>query len=213
MESLRDKTLVMIVGPTAIGKSTLMHEVARLDSRFGYVQSFVTRPMRSGETSTYRHISQDEAKSLREAGKAVTYFEHPTTRVIYGTTVGSFTHRFNLLDTLSGTVDRYRSLPFEHTVTISLTADPDAWTGWLAKRFPDMSEDRTKRLREAIGSIEWSLAQTHDHHWVVNTSTDLTAAAEQIIAIASSQNSARATNAPPEAGKLLERAKSLLSYE
>lgn len=212
MESLSNKTLVMIVGPTAVGKSTLMHEVARLDSRFGYVRSFTTRPERDGEASTYRHMSEHAATRLYDEGKTVTFFRHPTTQVIYGTTAESYGHEFNLLDTLSGSVELYRSLPFERTITISLTTDPDEWLEWIQNRFPNPSEERTKRLREAIASIEWSLSQAGDHYWVVNQPNDLQKSARRIIDIVSGR-SIDGTPQPPEAAKLRERAKSLLSYE
>lgn len=211
MDSLRSKLLVMIVGPTAVGKSTIMHTVAEMDERFGYVSSFVTRPPRKGEISTYRHITRQEARQLHDERRTVTYFEHPTTGVIYGTTADSYTHEYNLLDTLSGSVGLYRSIPFARSVTISLTADPDEWQVWLDSRFPVPSEERTKRLREALTSIEWSLSQQDDHAWVVNRPGESSIAARRIIGLAVDPR--HESSAPPEATMLLERVKSLLSYE
>ena len=211
MNELTNKTLIMIVGPTAIGKSTLMREVIRIDPRFSYVQSFTTRPARPGERSSYRHISEAEAATLHSQGKTLTWIVHPTTQVIYGTTADSFQTEYNLLDTLSNTVQLYRDLPFHRIVTISLTADASDWRRWLAMRFPEINDDLQKRLREAKASIEWSLAQDTDHHWLVNNEEHLGDVARQVIAIASGELESTAT--PPEAGILLETVNNLLSYK
>jgi guanylate kinase len=212
MESLHDKTLVMIVGPSSIGKSTLMHKSAQSDERFTYVQSFTTRPPRPGEHSTYLHITDEEAEQIRASGNAVTFFMHPTTGVTYGTISDSYKSEFNLLDTLSGTVEKYRSLPFKRTVTISVTTDPENWMQWLDKRYPPKSIERVKRIKEAIGSIEWSLAQDYEHGWIVNEPDNVAKAARKLIKLTIDSNPAN-IEIPPQATKLLQTAKSLLSYE
>jgi len=183
MNVLADKTLAMIVGPTAIGKSTLMREVVRLDSRFSYVQTFTTRPPRTDEESSYLHLSEAEAKSLKKQGKAMTWIEHPTTHFIYGTTAESFQTQYNLLDTLSGTVEMYRTLPFRTTTTVSLTAPTEQWRSQFLTRHPSESDDALKRLEEAKISIEWSLAQTENHVWLNNPKGKLQHTAQRLIDI------------------------------
>ena len=49
MENLQDKKLVMLVAPSAMGKSTIVHEVLACDARFGRVRSFTTRPPRADD--------------------------------------------------------------------------------------------------------------------------------------------------------------------
>lgn len=210
-EVLKDKTLIMVVGPVAIGKSTLMRAVAELNPNFSYVTSFTTRPQRAGEPSSYRHISNEQATELEATGRAVTFFRHPTTGYIYGTDAESYRTRFNLLDTLSAAVETYRQLPFERTVTISLTTDADTWQKWLDSRYPEPSDERTKRLEEAIMSIEWSLSQTVGHHWIINRAGGLQQSAAALIATIKDFESAG--DIPPQAHELLKRAKRLLSYE
>jgi guanylate kinase len=211
MDGLSTKVLVMVVGPTAIGKSTLMHAATQLDDRFSYCRTFTTRPKRDGEIETYRHITPEMAETIRSSGNAITYFEHPTTGVIYGTDILSYPNDFNLLDTLSGTVDTYRSLPFKRTATISLTTDPANWETWLNERFPEPSEERSKRLREALASIEWSLSQRTDHHWIVNVPGQSGQSAQTLISIALGRMNS--PDIPEEAEKMHETVKRLLSYE
>lgn len=181
-ESLGDKTLVMIVGPSAIGKSTLMNEMVRLDDDFAYVRSFKTRAPRPGEQSNYDFIDRQAAEDLLSTGQAVTYFEHPTTHDIYGTTGDSYPGRFNLLDTLSGSVDGYRKLPFADTVTISLTAPVDEWRQWFIDRYPTASPEAEKRLAEAALSITWSL-EDDQVHWITNTAGNITETAAAAISL------------------------------
>lgn len=185
MNNLADKVLVMIVGPSAIGKSTLMNEVVRQNSEFGRVKSFTTRPPRDNdEPNQYFYLSTDEAKQLQKESKAITYAVYPTTGQIYGTIADSYQFPYNLLDTLSGSVEEYRKLPFKKTVTISLTATPHQWHDWLLERYPEPSEERTKRLLEAKQSINWSLSQTSDHHWVLNEVGKQAETAQLVIKIA-----------------------------
>jgi hypothetical protein len=188
-----------------------MHAAAKLDGRFSYVRSFTTRPNRDGPRTTYRHISDDEATAIKSAGSAVTYFKHPTTGYVYGTEPQSYSTDYNLLDTLSATVERYRQLPFKRTLAISLTTDPDAWEAWLLARYPKPSPERKNRLQEAVQSIEWSLAQAASHNWIVNQPGHPEVAARALVSITT--ESISSTTKPAQARALYDRAVRLLSYE
>lgn len=209
MLSLADKTLVMVVGPSSVGKSTLMNEVVRLDPTFGRVKSFTTRPPRTNdEAGQYFYLTPDE---LNERSDVITDVVYPTTGFHYGTIPESYASSYNLLDTLAHSIKDYRALPFARTVTISLTTEPEAWSAWLKQRFPTGGDDMQKRLQEAIQSISWSLSQTHDHHWLVNRPDELAATAQYLIGLA--KNPQKITATPPEASRLLATANNLLSYE
>lgn len=166
-ETLSEKTLVMLVGPSAIGKSTIMNEIIKTDKNFAYTKAFTTRQPRIGEQTHYTFISRQEATELQEAGQAITYIEHPTTHHIYGTTLESYPKRYNLLDTLSGSVAMYRALPFERTVTAAITAPSEQWQKWFLNRYPETTEEAKKRLDEAELSINWALSDP-ETYWVIN---------------------------------------------
>lgn len=202
---LRSKILVMIVGPSAIGKSTLMNEVVAQDDDFSYVRSFTTRSKRPGEQSHYDFIDREVALHLRDSGEATTFFEHPTTGDMYGTTTASFPTRYNLLDTLSISVAGYRELPFEHTVTISLTATPEQWREWFLSRYPVENTEATKRLEEATLSIDWSL---HDPetYWIENPADKIPETATKLIDLVKNRPQATSTpDAPRAMLELIER--------
>ena len=209
--ALSTKTLVMIVGPTAIGKSTLMHAVTDQDDRFGYVSTFTTRPAREGSATTYRHITADQAEAKKRTGDYYTYLTHPTTGHVYGTDLESFAARINLLDTLAGSVEAYRELPFGRTVTLSLTTDPASWKTWLLARYPAASPERTKRLHEAVQSIKWSLAQTGNHHWLVNRPGQEERVAKELIELIDTPRSGG--DASDMAREMLKLVNGLLSYD
>lgn len=200
MDSLASKTLVMIVGPTAIGKSTLMNQVVQLDSRFKRVKSFTTRRPRSNdENNQYFYITESELDAHLEAGEVLTDVIYPTTGDHYGTVVQSYNGKYNLLDTLANTVETYRELPFHDTMTFSLTADATDWITWLKLRYPEASDERNKRLEEARLSISWSLEQTSDHYWITNQTDNLTATAQQLIDAVT--GTALPSTEPPQSAK------------
>lgn len=201
----------MIVGPVAVGKSSLMNEVVAQNNEFGRVSGFTSRAARpNDEPGLYRYVSDDQAQNLIQSQNTVQYAVHPTTGAIYGTQLVDYPKHYNMLDTLANVVDELRTLPFEQTITVSLTTDPDAWTSWLMQRYPNPSDERTKRLKEAILSIEWSLGQTTNHYWLVNQPNQLNRTAERLIQLV--QTTPAQTEVPPEAKKLLNIAISLLSY-
>ena len=196
---IADKTLIMIVGPTSMGKTTLMAAAAELDPEFSYVISFTTRTARAGE-DTYRFITRTEASELRDSGQAITFVNHPTTGDYYGTTIESYTTPYNLLDALSGTVAQYRGLGFKSTVTISLYAEVAEWKAWFLKRYPEPTLEAQKRLDEARSSLAWSLRDS-ETCWLFNHG-DPTDVARRLIEIA--------RGGPRDNG--VEKAKALLEF-
>lgn len=167
--SLKGKTLIMLVAPSAMGKSTIMRAATLLDPDFSYVRSFTTRPPRSGE-ETYTFLDTSQAQSLHEKGEAITYAIFPTTGYIYGTTAESYQSKYNLLDTLASSADQYRALQFEKTVTITLTAPVERWHTWFLSRYPIETDEAHKRLEEAKLSINWSLNDP-ETAWLINDDT------------------------------------------
>lgn len=189
-----------------------MREAVRQDPEFGYVRSFTTRAKRDSENSSYDHVSVEDIEQLRRSGEIVTEVSFPATNDIYGTTPNSYGATFNLLDTLSHTVDTYQSLPFKTTLTVIVTADPTDWQTWFDERFPIGHEKRTARLREAKQSIEWSLNHEAEHAWLVNQPGRAAERAAQLIAFARGETTI-SEDGPKTAMAMLRVVKNLLSYE
>ncbi|HBD04983.1 TPA: hypothetical protein DCZ32_00830, partial [Candidatus Uhrbacteria bacterium] len=41
--------LLLLLGPSGVGKSAIIDELSKLDSRFVYISPYMTRPLRQGE--------------------------------------------------------------------------------------------------------------------------------------------------------------------
>jgi guanylate kinase len=187
-EQLRDKTLLMLVGPTSIGKSTVMNAAVKLDSRLHRVSGFTSRePRANDEPDMYRYVSTDadydRLKSDIENGILVQYMIHPMLNTIYGTTIQDYKGEFNMKDTISSSVEEDEQLSFKKCIPIGVIALPDDWVKWFAVRFQPGDPEVTKRLREAEQSLTWLLEHKDQVIWLQND--DLDAAAQRLSDICS----------------------------
>jgi hypothetical protein len=189
-KQLEAKTLVLVVAPTSMGKSTVINRVTELDERFGTVGSFTTRDPRPDETGkqfTYIPHSDEGLGKLFERIKKqeiVQYMVHPTTKHLYGTDISHYPKQYNLLDFIYKNIEGIRKLPFAASPVISISAEPSQWLYWFNLRFPEGHPERHKRRDEAIACLRWLLAQQiHLVHWVVNTPGNIDAAAQEVIRI------------------------------
>ncbi len=211
-DRLKTKTLVMLVGPTAVGKSTIMNEVIRQDTRFARVSGFTTRePRTNDEPGLYRYLDKSTVAAMHEAGESLQLAVNPANRHTYGTSIEDYPGAYNMKDTLSSAVDEFRTLPFERHVVISLTVPADMWRTWLVSRYPEPGAERRNRLTEAKSSIEWSLSQSNDHAWLINHPGDARMVAAELISLCTSDDILRPT--PPEPRIMLQMIDDLLSYE
>ena len=214
MEQLRSKQLIMIVGPSAVGKSTLMNQIVSGNKLYSRVRSFTTRPPRpNDEPGHYFYLSSDELTAMRGEAKVISEVTFPTTGQTYGTIAASYSSKYSLLDTLSNSVETYRALPFEKTYTISLTTEAHTWLNWLKERYPEPSEERDKRLEEALLSIEWSRAQENNHIWLINQPNNLDDTANQLTSYIETGQIPNQSHALDQAAKMHQMAKNLLSYK
>lgn len=203
---LAGKYLVMLVGPSGIGKSTLMNETVRQSSAFGRVTGFTTRTQRpNDEPGMYRYYTKEEARQKAAAGRLIQHAEFPTTGHIYGTEPHDYPARYNLKDVLANAVGEFRQLPFVDTITVSLTASAEQWRAWFLNRYPRPSDEALKRLEEARLSINWCLADSRTY-WLTNSEGNIARTATQLIEIATTQPSHYSVGSEPRAMlELIER--------
>lgn len=162
-KELRTKRLIMLVGPAATGKSYLMNRITERDPGFSRVSVFTTRDARpDDEPGMFRclpHNDKNVAELLEtiKLGNAVQYAIHPTSGRIYGSVLADYPKTYNMLATLSGIVNHLRELPFARTYVVGLVCDPEVWLKRFYERYPEPSDERAKRLKEAVVSLEWLL--------------------------------------------------------
>ncbi|HVV67347.1 MAG TPA: hypothetical protein VHB72_04785 [Candidatus Saccharimonadales bacterium] len=201
-------TMVPIVGPLAVGKSTCMEMVRALDNDFGRVQSFTTRDRREGEAEDeyrWRGHTQEAVDAIAEEvreGQLVQCVVHPTTGVVYGSDLSDFSHSYTMLDTLSTAVPALRALPFRKMVEMTLVSSPFMWDIGVAARSAQVSEDELeKRIKEGVQSLEWSLEQGGGMAWIKNAFDAPRQTAEEIIGVARGLREPNPANR--QAGELL----------
>lgn len=215
LDHLQKKNFIMIVGPTAMGKSTLMNKAVELDDEFARVSGFTTRPKRSNdEPGLYDYIphTNEGIQSIlaeKEAGQLVQYAIFPTTGFVYGTHLKDYPGTYNLKDTLSNVAGSLAKLPFHRTYIIGIVTTPEAWQQWLSLRFKPDDPDFLKRINEAIQSLEWLLRQPRETvKWVYNRPDDIETSAKELITITKEDKPA-SIDYPQYAQDLLDLAKSL----
>ncbi|MEO5949743.1 MAG: hypothetical protein ABIP74_05040 [Candidatus Saccharimonas sp.] len=164
LRAIGHKSLIPIIGPSAVGKSFIIDTLVGMDPRFDKVLSFSTRnPRREDTPETMACLPWDERHIKRicntiEAGDAVQYAFHRQTGDIYGTTLESYPGDYNLLPALTTSIANLEQLPFRSLRTIGLVTSPELWSQWFAKREIDLApEDRPKRIAEAANSLTWLL--------------------------------------------------------
>ncbi len=210
---LSKKVTVPIVGPFAIGKSTLMRRVAELDEEFSYVLGFTTRDRRTGEPDGIYRYPGHSVESLTEIrdqllrGDLVQAFVHPTTDYIYGSDLVSYSSSFNILDVFSNAIQEFEVLPFKDLRTIYVVTPLETWQKWLPERMrAHDAHDIQKRWEEAVISLRWGLEHVDSIGWVINEDGNLDTVCDKIITNVRRKSRGDSTKGPLLAEAMLEHA-------
>ena len=193
-DQLNEKILIMIVAPAVMGKSAVMKEAEKIAGNFKRVPVFTTRQARADDdTDMFRvhphsETTIDQILTKIEERSVVQYMVHPTLGTFYGTELQDYPAEYNMLPTISNVVEHLRNLPFKRTITIGLIAEPQTWVRWFNERYPEQTEERSKRTQEAITSLSWLLEQPEDSIlWLINNDDKLPETAAQLITISKKQ--------------------------
>jgi len=166
---LADKVLTMVVGVSAVGKSTIIKKALEINGEgWSTGGSLTTRSRRSDDPEHYRTADEgvDVNSFIDLANKnELTNFsvvgEH-----VYGSTPDSFPARYNLLPTLTDSVAENERAGFARTNVAYVLAPGEAWKERLQQRTGD--ERYTSRLREALVSLSYGLEHVDDIHFIDN---------------------------------------------
>jgi len=181
--SSRRGLLIVISGPSGVGKDTLIRRLLELDGNLRYSVSYTTRPPRPGEVDgvNYHFVSRERFEELIREGAFLEYATYDAN--LYGTPIAQ------LEEVRDAGHDVVLKIDVQGAEQVRMRA-PDALLVFLSP--PSMEElDRRRRerhsespedmwARQRIGQKEMEMA-THFHHVVVND--DLEKAVQEVLAI------------------------------
>jgi hypothetical protein len=183
---LASKQILLFVGPTCIGKNTIMEAVAASDNRFSVAGTFTSREPRPDDKDyTYYENSDGGLRALLTdiaERRVVQYAVNPHAHTLYGSRIEDYPGECNMADVFSSAVSQFLHLGFRQAIVLSLVAEPTAWLSRFEQRFPVGHPQRKARRDEAIESITWSLRRPPGSHcWLVNTYGQQQATAQKVI--------------------------------
>ena len=178
---LKNKTIINLVGPSAVGKTSLINEIDNNYADFSRVISYTTRQPRDGEAlDTYRFISTTDTDIDELTNSSVQYDRFPGTDIVYGTQLADYRNSYNLLDTLSSSVDTFRGLGFAACKQFIVVTSPMEWQERINTR-KFSSEQQLNRYDEGIKSLEWSIREEDAVKWIYNQTGYLRASSNLIV--------------------------------
>ena len=145
--------LIAVVGPSGVGKDTVMEALAQADPRLGLVRRVITRPSAAGG-EVFEGVSVDEFEARRAAGAfALHWGAHG---LFYGVPVDvdrDLAAGRDMLVNLSRGVLVEAAARFPGLVTIALTATPDVLAARLAARGREDAYEIKRRLARAASGL------------------------------------------------------------
>ena len=180
-----EKSLIALIGPSAVGKSTIAREIIRLGgSDFSEAYSSVTRARRADDPEGYQTASEgftvERAVQLIEHQAVTNYSIHPS-GAIYATLPENFPATYNLLPLLPSSLSAMKKAGFYAVHAVYVTTSAEALKAQLADRASDASF--VARLHEGATSLEWGIAHQDELSFVENTYGEPHTAATHILSL------------------------------
>lgn len=159
LERLPEVTAVIAVGPTAVGKSTLINAAAARCPALHPVLTTTSRAPREGEEDgvDFHFRSREEMEAQMAAGSYVQVAVHPSGD-LYATAPEDYaTQGLAVMAVMAGVMPVFRALPFKSLRVLFIL--PPSWEQWQSRLLGHIAtpEQREKRLGEARQSLRYAL--------------------------------------------------------
>jgi len=168
--ALGEKVISMIIGPTAVGKSTIIQEVLNTNSNWNVAGTITTRKRRDGDPSNYLTstdgITCENLIGQIYSGDLINYSIHPGGD-IYAYSPDSFNAKYNLAPLTTPSIEIVKTAGFERAETSFIYAKPEDWELFIKDRLSDPEIDA--RLEEAAMSLRYGLDNARSLHIIENT--------------------------------------------
>jgi len=197
---LSEVELVAIVGPTGVGKTTIIEKLGLPD-----VLSDVSRSMRDGEKKNVGyHFREDYLQMMHEikSGEYVQFLVSSTDE-FYGTRRKAYPNTgICTMAIYADVLDSFQELGFKKIHKFFIM--PPGYVEWMHRIGSHRSDDLTRRLEEAKSSINKAL---HDDSYTFILNDDLATATQEILSAIKGDeiDTHRSELAYNTAGSLLEK--------
>lgn len=197
---LANVDLLAIVGPTGVGKTTLINQL-----KIPSVLSDVTRDLREGEKNNQNyHFREDYLDILKEIKSGeFAQFVVSDSDDFYGTHVDAYPGQgWCSMAIFATAIPDFRKLGFRKVVPVYIM--PPGYVEWMRRIGELRAGDLNVRIAESIVSIRTALSDS-DYHFVLNDNMDLALSDINAIMDGSQVDEHRARLAKESADILLER--------
>lgn len=161
LEHIRSVTLLMLIGPTGAGKTTLINHLG-----FKLVPSDTTRRPRSGEQEGIDFYFRTDYNQIASEIKAARFVQVAIGPAgdFYATRASSYPHSGTaVMPIVADVIPIFRRLGFAKTTSAFIV--PPTYEEWMRRiaAHPASEEQLTKRLAEARRSFEFALSDREVH--------------------------------------------------
>ncbi|MEL6242462.1 MAG: phosphonate metabolism protein/1,5-bisphosphokinase (PRPP-forming) PhnN [Pseudomonadota bacterium] len=169
--------LIAVVGPSGVGKDTVMTMMAENAPSLGVVRRVITRPADAGGED-FDSVDVEAFKHMQSRGDfALSWMAHGLHYGIPGAIRSSLTGGTDLLVNLSRGVLEEACQKFPGLITILLTARPEVLAARLAERGREDKADIARRLGRANFALPESVTATEiDNSGALDATVDRTLA-------------------------------------
>lgn len=180
--AIAQKTIVLLIGPTGVGKSYVSQHLNELDPRFSELGTISTRERRAEDPDYYRTgVSAEEFTQRIEAGELVQFHHHPHTGELYGSDLASHQTDYIVAPALAGSVEKFQQTGYGRVIPVGLVAPANQWMDQLESRKND--DDYRERLKEAVEVVEWLRAHKDNVPILINNDGRAKKTAQELVDI------------------------------
>jgi len=199
-QRLSQVNLLAIVGPTGVGKTTLINQL-----NIPAVMSVVTRDMRDSEKNNQNYRFREDYLNILKEIKTGQFaqFVVSDSGDFYGTHVDAYPGSgWCAMAIFATAIPSFRQLGFRDVTPVYIM--PPGYVEWMRRVGAQRDSDLNARIQEAITSIKTALGDS-SYHFVLNDNVKLAVA--DLVAIMNGQapNEHRSRLAVETADVLLER--------